>query len=167
MFHDPRGLLFWPSKGCFFWPIHPYHCYHIPFYQSFGPQQRHRDFLRLAPKWLADSKKKSYAFGRETTLRLSRILKVARRLEASLSVSKPPMPTDDGDFFRNRAVSCCRDQREVLCGRSSLPCVRVFLILKHCSKGRFPAKKHIVNGRDTIDGRNPVNHLACINLVNL
>lgn len=102
-----------------------------------------------------------------STLRLSRILKVARRLEVSLSVSKPPLPTDDGDFFRNRAVSCCRDQREVLCGRSSLPCVRVFLILKHCSKGRFPAKKHIVNGRDTIDGRNPVNHLACINLVNL
>lgn len=65
------GNVSWPPRSpflaierVFFWPIHPYHCYHIPFYQSFGPQQRHRDFLRLAPKWLADSKKKSYAFGR-------------------------------------------------------------------------------------------------------
>ena len=26
-------------------------------------------------------------------------------------------------------------------------------------QGRFPAKKHIANGRDTVDGRNPANQL--------
>lgn len=52
-------------------------------------------------------------------------------------------------------------------GGLRLPCVRVFFFVETLLQGRFPAKKHIVNGRDTIDGRNPVNHLACINLVNL
>ena len=69
------------------------------------------------------------------------------------------MPTDDGDFFRNRAVSCCRDQREALCGRSSFALRSSLFFVETLLQGRFPAKKHIVNGRDTVDGRNPVNQL--------
>lgn len=51
------------------------------------------------------------------------------------------MPTDDGDFFRNRAVSCCRDQREVLCGRSSFALRSSLFFCWNTAPGEISCKK--------------------------
>ena len=154
---DPWGTFFLPVKStsevCFFWPIHPYHgehhgCIHIPFgaIRVLDPSETSRF---SAPKALHSLSKKETPLGENAGENLENLEGCKfRRLEASLFRKGDAVMT----IF---CVSCCRDQREVQYGRSSLPYV-LFFFVETLLQGGFPAKT-MVNVRVVLTWFNQVN----------